>query len=243
MQHDMPILMLPGLMNDARVWGNIRDALGARRHLVVAPTHTADTISELAASALVLMPPGRFAVAGFSLGGYVAMEVARQAQSRISGIALISTGARADSEEATQNRKLMVAALGSGDASFAHIASGFLPRLVHASRVHDRELLELLRAMATEVGSEGFVRQQKASMNRSDSRDMLRRLNCPALVLCGREDQITPPELSEEMAALLSGNVTQVLVPECGHMSTLEQPGVVVDAFLRWIEQVDATAL
>lgn len=240
MTHPTPLLLLPGLMNDERVWEPVRNALPAQREVVVSPTHTADSIAALAAAALAAMPPGKFAVAGFSLGGYVAVEVCRQAPERIAGIALLDTGARADSEEATQNRRRMVAALGSGSASFAQVAGGFAPITLHAAHAQDAQLLQLLGDMARSVGTEGFTRQQTAAMNRQDGREVLRTLHCPALVLCGREDQITPPALSEEMASLLPGDVELVLVPQSGHMSTLEQPAAVVEAFTRWIARVDA---
>lgn len=242
MQIPTPLLLLPGLMNDTRVWDPLRTALPKARDVVVAPTHTADAIAVLAASAIDAMPPGPFAVAGFSLGGYVALEVCRQAHRRIAGIALLDTGARADSEEARQNRQRMVAAVGSGSASLAQVAAGFASRVVHASRAEDSRLLELLADMASSVGRDGFVRQQTAAMNRQDSRDVLRTLRCPALVLCGREDQITPIALSEEMAALLPGDTALVIVPRSGHMSTLEQPAAVAEAVGRWIERVDAQA-
>jgi pimeloyl-ACP methyl ester carboxylesterase len=240
MTNTAPLLLLPGLMNDERVWDPIRKALPAGRDVVVSPTHTADSIAALAAAALAAMPPGRFAVAGFSLGGYVALEVCRQAPGRIAGIALLDTGARADSQEARQNRRRMVAALGSGSASFAQVAGGFAPITVHPSHAQDAQLMQLLGDMARSVGTDGFTRQQTAAMNRQDGRDVLRTLQCPALVLCGREDQITPPALSEEMASLLPGDVALVLVPRSGHMSTLEQPAAVAEAFLRWVERVDA---
>jgi pimeloyl-ACP methyl ester carboxylesterase len=239
MLNPTPLLLLPGLMNDARVWEPVRQALSAGRHVVVAQTHTANTLSALADAALSAMPPGPFAVAGFSLGGYVALEVCRQARDRIAGIALLSTGARADTEESKQNRQRMVAAIGSGSASFAQVAGAFTSRVLHPSHAQDPRLLALLSDMARTVGSEGFARQQTAAMNRPDGRDVLQTLHCPALVLCGQEDQITPPGLSEEMAGLLPGDVELVVVPQSGHMVTLEQAVPVAEAFRRWITRVD----
>ncbi len=234
-----PLLLLPGLLNDTRVWDPVRRALPADRTVVAALTDSADSTADLAAAALALMPPGRFAVAGFSLGGYVALEVCRQARDRVAGVALLDTGARADTEESTQNRRRMIGALAGGGASFAQVASAFASRLLHPAHATDPQLLELLADMARTVGPEGFVRQQTAAMNRPDRRDLLGELSCPALVLCGRDDQVTPPELSQEMARLLKGDVELVLVPDSGHMSTLEQPAAVVEAVLRWIERVD----
>jgi pimeloyl-ACP methyl ester carboxylesterase len=136
----------------------------------------------------------------------------------------------------------MVDALSARSASFAQVAGAFAARVLHPAHASDPKLLELLGDMARVVGTEGFVRQQTAAMNRSDMRNVLGELHCPALVLCGREDQTTPPVLSEEIAQLLQGDVELVLVPESGHMSTLEQPAAVVEAFLRWIAKVDANA-
>ncbi|WP_049965543.1 alpha/beta fold hydrolase [Variovorax sp. CF313] len=234
------MLLLPGLMNDQRVWETIRHALSADRFVAVAETHTANNVAALAVSALSLMPSGPFAVAGFSLGGYVAMEVCRQAQQRIAGVALLDTGARADSEEMKESRRRMVTALGSATASFTQVANGFAARIIHPSHSQDAKLLELLGDMARNVGSEGFARQQTAAINRPDSRQILGELRCPALVVCGREDQVTPPSLSEEMSSLLSGDVELVIISECGHMSTLEQPAAVLEAFNRWAARVDA---
>jgi len=241
MQPPTPLLLLSGLMNDERVWDPLRALPASGRTIVTVQTHSADSIAALAIAALAQMPAGRFAVAGFSLGGYVALEVCRQARDRIAGIALLNTGARADTAESKQNRQRMIDALGAGSASLAQLTGTFAARILHPAHAADPKLLELLRDMARAVGTEGFVRQQKAAMNRNDAREVLGDLHCPALVLCGREDQTTPPALSEEMAQLLRGDVELVLVPESGHMSTLEQPAAVAEAFGRWIGKVDAT--
>lgn len=234
-----PLLLLPGLMNDERVWQPICHVVGGRI-LVNANTHFVDSISALADAAIASMPAGRFALAGFSLGGYVALEVCRQASDRIAGIALIDTGARPDTPESMQNRQRMIDSLKIGSASFDQVGRMFATRILHPKHASDPKLLELLSDMARVVGTDGFLRQQIAAMNRNDMREVLGKMRCPGLVLCGREDQITPPMLSEEMAALLEGEVDLVLVPESGHMSTLEQPAAVAEALERWIGTVDA---
>jgi len=241
MAHAPPLLLLPGLMNDGRVWMPVRGAFQpADRDLVVARTDLHDHVTAIAAAAISLMPAGRFAVAGFSLGGYVALEVCRQAPERIAGLALLDTGARADTPESAENRHRMIAALDRGQASFAEIAGSFAPRLLHASHVSDPDLIGLLGDMARNVGAEGFKRQQTAAMSRPDNREVLRGVHAPALVLCGAEDKVTPPELSDEMAGLLPGEVERVAVATAGHMSTLEQPAAVTTALARWLQRVDA---
>jgi pimeloyl-ACP methyl ester carboxylesterase len=126
----------------------------------------ADTLEASATAAIRAMPPGVFAVAGFSLGGYVTFEVCRQAPDRIAGIALLDTGARADSEEAVQSRKCMAAALESGGASFAQIAGAFAPRLLHESRASDSQLIDLLVA-----GRHGANRRERRVRSTADGGD------------------------------------------------------------------------
>lgn len=235
-----PLLLLPGLMNDERVWDPVVLAVPPGRTVVLGQTHTADNVADLAASALAQMPAGRFAVAGFSLGGYVALELCRQAPERIAGLGLIDTSARADTDDAKQNRQRMIDALGSGSVTFTDTLAPFPAKLFHPAHAQDPELVGLLEDMARRIGQAGFVRQQTAAMNRPDQRDVLKALSVPALVLCGRDDQTTPPARSEEMAQLLPGDVELVLVPDAAHLTTLEQPAAVAAPFLRWLARVDA---
>jgi len=237
-----PLLLLPGLLNDARVWDPILQVIGQERIVVKGQTHVADNVGALAAASLARMPAGRFAVAGFSLGGYVALEVCRQARDRIAGIALIDTSARADTAEARLNRQRILDRLKAGSATFDQVAAELAPGLLHPAHAADEKLLALLLDMARTVGVAGFVSQQTAAMNRADRRDVLQTLACPALVICGREDQVTPPERSEQMAHLLKGDVELLLVPQAGHLTTLEQPEAVTEAALRWLAKVDASS-
>ena len=238
MNHTIPLLLLPGLMNDERVWRPLLPALGAGRQVHIAPTHLHGGLEDSAREALIAMPPGPFAVGGLSLGGYVALEVCRQAKQRIAGIALLDTGARTDADEAKQVRTRMVQAMGSGAATLDQIAAGFAARVVHSSHLGDLDLLRLLADMAKAVGSDGFAKQQQAAMGRPDNRELLKELQIPALVLCGREDQVTPLALSEEMAILLL-DAELVIVEAAGHMTTLEQPDAVKAAMAGWLSRVD----
>lgn len=234
-----PLLLLPGLMTDARVWDPVLHALARERLVVIGQTHVADNMADLAEAALSAMPDGPFAVAGFSLGGYVAMELCRQAPDRVVGLALIDTSAQADTAEARQNRQRMIDGLVFGRRSFAETIAPFPAKLFHPAHADDAGLQCLLEGMARSVGQAGFVRQQQAAMDRQDRRDVLATLRCPALVVCGREDKVTPPERAQEMAGLLPGDVELVLVPEAGHLTTLEQPAAVVAPFQRWLAKVD----
>jgi len=237
-----PLLLLPGLMNDDRVWAPVVAALSTERHVHIAPTHLHASVEESARAAILSMPTGRFAVAGFSLGGYVALQICRQTPERIAGIGLVSTGARADTDDAKQSRQRMVEAMGSGTATLEQIAISFADRVIHPSRLEDKKLLALLADMASAVGSDGFARQQHAAMNRAESLELLPTLKVPALVLCGHEDKVTPLALSVEMASLLP-NAELVTVEKSGHMVTLERPDDVVAAVLRWLERMETAAV
>ena len=240
MSSQVPLLLLPGLMNDDRIWKPIQDALPTGRTIGVSPTHQVSEISELAVRAIKSMPSGSFAVGGFSLGGFVALEVCRQVPERVAGLALLDTSARADSDEARASRQKMVDAIASGKSSFAQVAGAFAPRLLHPTHAEGPSILQVLTDMARRIGAAGFARQQAAAMSRQDSRELLKTIRCPALVICGEQDQITPPSLSAETAQLLAGHVDLVQIPECGHMSTLEQPVAVTTAFMKWLRLVDA---
>lgn len=235
----VPLLLLPGLMNDERVWDPVVRALSPQRRIVVARTDGHDTVDASARAAIALAPAGRFAVAGFSLGGYVALAIACHARERIAGVALLDTTARADGVEARQLRQRMIDGVASGQADIATLAAEFLPRILHPSRIDDPMLVHLLTTMGARVGSEGFIRQQRAAMSRADFTAHLPSLASPALVLCGRDDQVTPVALSEEMAGKLP-DVELVIVPECGHMATLERPDTVAQAMQAWCARVDA---
>ena len=128
--------------------------------------------------------------------------------------------------------------MGSGAATLDQIAAGFAARVVHSSHLGDLDLLRLLADMAKAVGSDGFAKQQQAAMGRPDNRELLKELQIPALVLCGREDQVTPLALSEEMATLLL-DAELVIVEAAGHMTTLEQPDAVKAAMAGWLSRVD----
>ena len=227
----LPLLALPGLLLDERLWQRQAAAL-APRHAVTSFALTPHaTIGELAEAALARAPAGRFALAGLSMGGYVALEIVRRAPERVAALALLDTSARPDTAEQTQARR---AAITASASDFEGVVRALLPRLVHPSRVGDPALEAPLLAMAREIGRAGFVRQQEAIIGRIDSRPSLARIACPTLVLCGREDAILPLEVSEEMHAGIAGS-RLVVVETCGHLSAMEQPDAVSAALREWL--------
>ncbi|MCF8209937.1 MAG: alpha/beta hydrolase [Rhodoferax sp.] len=222
----LPIYALPGLLDDARLWRHQAAHFALRHAWHTADLSGHDSIAALAASTLENAPAPRFALVGLSMGGYVALEMLRMAPERVLALALLDTNARADSAQSTEMRNSMVA---RAQSDFTGVVDSLTPRLVHPSRLDDPEVAGCITDMAHSLGPEVFARQQRAIMGRIDSRPFLPRILCPTLVLCGRQDLLTPPDLHEEMAAGIP-NARLVIVEDCGHMSALEQPQAVCRA-------------
>ena len=223
MTEKLPILLVPGLNCSARLYAAQVPFLWRYGPVTVADHTRDDSVAGMARRILADAPP-RFALIGLSMGGYIAFEMLRQAAGRIAKLGLLDTGARADAPEATEKRKSQIEMALAG--RFAEIPDLQFPGLVHARHQGDEALKAVVRQMAQETGPEGFVNQQRAVMTRPDSRPGLSAIRCPALVLVGDGDTLTPPALAEEIAAGISGS-RLVVVPGAGHLSTLEQPDAV----------------
>lgn len=230
----IPLLLLPGLLNDARLWEAQMAWLADVASIKVADLTKENSIAALAAAALAQAPAQRFALAGLSMGGYVALEIMRQAPERVLALALIDTSARPDTEEATQNRRKLIKL---ADKGFSAVVNGLLTKMVHPAHLQDSTMRDVFTAMALNVGKEAFVRQQEAIMGRIDSRPFLEKINCPTLVLCGHDDLITPVQVHEEMAAAIPRS-SLFIVEECGHLSPLEQQQQVNDALEKWLQRI-----
>jgi pimeloyl-ACP methyl ester carboxylesterase len=230
----LSLLLLPGLLCDDRLWRHQVAGLTEMADATVADLSGADSIAGLARDALARAPAERFVLAGLSMGGYVALEVMRQAPERVLGLALLDTSARPDTPEATENRRKLVQL---AETDFPAVTETLLPKLLHPSHVADAAIVDVVRAMADSLGPEVFARQQRAIIGRIDSRPFLAAIDCPTLVLCGREDAITPLEVHDEMASAIAG-ASRAVIEQCGHLSTLEQPRLVTDALLSWLARV-----
>lgn len=226
-----PVLLVPGLNCTARLYAPQIPALWRHGPVMVADHRRDNTIAAIAGRILAAAPP-RFALAGLSLGGYIAFEIMRQAAERVAKLALLDTGARPESPEQTAARQPRIALARAG--RFAEIADAQFPLLVHRSRADDAALQAINRTMAEENGAEAFLRQTEAIMNRADSRPTLAAIDCPTLVLVGDGDQLTPPALAEEIAGGIRGS-RLVVIPQCGHVSTLERPQEVTAALVEWL--------
>jgi pimeloyl-ACP methyl ester carboxylesterase len=175
--------------------------------------------------------PPQFALVGLSMGGYLAFEIMRQAGHRVVRLALLNTRACPDTDEQIQSRTDQIALARRGQ--FAVVVDTLYHRWVRAARRHDRALRHVIHQMADETGPQAFVRQQVAIMNRPDSRMGLAAISCPTLVVAGADDEVTTPDQATEIADRVPG-ARLVVIPDCGHLSTLEQPAAVRHVLVDW---------
>jgi len=227
------LLLLPGLLCDRVLWAAQIEALSEVCDPWVADLTRDETMEGMARRVLEEAPVQSFALAGLSMGGYVAMEIMRQASERVERLALLDTRARLDAPEDSE-RRLQMMRLAESERGFAPITTRMLPLLVHPSRVGDSALVDAIKAMAERTGIPAYLRQQRAIMSRIDFRPVLTQVRCPTLVLCGREDVLTPLPLHVEMEGLVAGARLSIL-EQCGHMSTMERPHEVNTELRLWL--------
>ena len=227
------LILLPGLLCDRALWEPQIAALSDACVPWVTDLARDNSFASMAARVLAEAPAQRFALAGLSMGGYVAMEIMRQAPERVTRLALLDTRATLDTPEETARRHELMR-LAQTERGFTPITTRMLPLLVHPARVEDEPLVRIIREMAERIGAEVYVRHQNAIMSRPDFRPDLPRIGCPTLVLCGREDALTPLERHEEIARLIP-TARLVIIEQCGHLSTLERPHEVNVALRDWL--------
>jgi pimeloyl-ACP methyl ester carboxylesterase len=228
----LPVVLVPGLVCSARLYAGQIPALWRFGPVTIANHTRDDSMTAIAYRILAAAPP-RFALAGLSMGGYIAMEMVRQAPERVAKLAVLDTSSRPEVPEQTQSRLRLMELARAG--RFAEVAEHLFPIFVHRNRIGDVALKALVRVMAEETGAEAFLRQERAIMNRADARPTLAAIKCPTLVLVGDGDELTPPHLSEEIAAGIPG-ARLVVIADCGHLSTLERPEAVTQAMVEWME-------
>lgn len=228
--HRQTLLLLPGLLCDGRLWRDQAAALAPLARAVVADLTLDDRVEAMAARAIAAIA-GPFALAGLSMGGYVAFEVMRQAPERVTRLALLDTSARPDTPEQTRRRRGLISLSRSG--RFRGVTPRLLPQLIHPARL-DGPLAAEVMAMAERVGQDAFLRQQAAIMHRPDSRPGLGRITVPTLVGVGAEDALTPPALAAELAAMIPGARLRHFA-DAGHLPTMETPEAVNAALAGWL--------
>jgi len=227
----MPILLVPGLGASPRIYAPVLPMIWRHGPVMVANHIRDDSIGAIARRVLAEAPP-RFALAGHSMGGYIALEIMRQAPERVMRLALINTQARPDTSEATEMRRDRMARARAGD--YHAVIDEMFPDLVHPARRDDADLRALMHGMGDDIGTEAFIRQQTACISRADSRPTLAAIACPTLVLTGDEDNAIPNSLSADMADAIPGAKLTV-IPHCGHLPQPEAPQATIAALVEWL--------
>jgi pimeloyl-ACP methyl ester carboxylesterase len=229
-----PLILLPGLLCDATVWAPQKDALRGQFQ-VTAWLHFYghDSLAGMAHELLKAAPP-RFALAGHSMGGRVALEIMRAAPERVERLALFDTTATPATPGEPEKRRDMIEL--AQTAGMAALAARWLPMIVHPSRLTQPDFMSPLTAMICRATPEIFVRQVQALLNRPDYRPVLSQIACPTLVACGRDDLWSPVAAHQETAAAISGAKLAV-IDNCAHMATVEAPQEVGNLLRDWLHQ------
>ena len=225
------LVLIPGLLCDERLWAHQSEHLADIADCMVADITGAESVDELADNVLA-SAPDKFALAGLSMGGYVAHAIMRRAPRRVTRLALIDTSARPDTPEQLERRRQLIDMTNYG--KFRGVTDRLLPILVHEARLSETALTNKIKKMSEHIGSEAFTRQQHAIMGRPDSRPLLIEYGVPTMVMCGRQDALTPLEHSQEMAALVPGSRLAV-IEDCGHLSTMERPQAATALMRQWL--------
>jgi pimeloyl-ACP methyl ester carboxylesterase len=227
------LVLLPGMMCDARLFGPQIAELSAEMAVMVAPITQGERIEEIASSLLDLLPK-RFALAGLSMGGIVAMELLRRAPDRITRIALMDTNPLAETPVIAANREPQIVKVRSG--RLLEVMRDEMKPNYLAPGPYRGEVLDLVMDMAETLGPEVFIRQSRALQRRKDQQATLRKCKVPTLVLCGEHDALCPVKRHTFMAELIPF-AELVVLENSGHLPTLEQPAETTAALRKWMQQ------
>lgn len=226
-----PLVLLPGMMCDARLFGPQIAELSADTAVMAAPITQGERIEEIA-SGLLDQLPKRFALAGLSMGGIVAMEILRRAPDRVTRVAFLDTNPLAETPQISAAREPQIVAARTGrmlDVMREEMKPNYL-----APGPNQKDVLDLVMDMADALGPDVFVRQSRALQRRRDQQSTLRKCKVPTLVLCGRHDALCPVKRHEFMSELIPYATLRIL-EDSGHLPTLEQPSETTEALRDWM--------
>lgn len=228
-----PIVLIPPMMTDARVYGPQIGALSPDYAVMYAPTTQGERMEEIA-SQILSWAPSKFALVGMSMGGAIALEIMRRAGNRVTRLALISTSPLADSPQKASEREPLIVAARSG--RFADVIGKEMNTEWLANGPDRVEIGNLIADMAFFQGPDAYVRQARAMQRRKDQQTTLRKISQPTLVMCGDEDRLLPIQRHEFLAGMIPDAKLSVIVG-AGHLPTLEQPDAVTQGIREWMSQ------
>ncbi len=232
------LLMIPGFLNDERVWADVATRLRDSVEVRIAGVLPGESIDDMAAAAWALVGDVPAAtpvvLCGFSMGGYIAIAMLVRPARRAAGVALVDTSSQPEAAENIPMRERLGAAL---VRDMPRTVEALLAVNFHPDNLDKQALLDVFRQMALRVGADNAVRQLRAIVSRGDHRELIRALDLPALVLCADADRVLPPALSRETASLLRRS-TLALIAGANHMTPLEQPDGVAAALRELLARV-----
>lgn len=226
------LVLLCGLSCDERLWEHQAKNLSEFANIFIPDLTKQESISQMADDVLS-QAPEKFCLAGMSMGGYVAFEIYRKSPKRIKKLALLDTSSSADSEEKQKMRKGAIKSVELG--KFEMVTKTGIKQLVAKERRDDKELISKAVNMALEVGKQTYINQQKAILNRKDSTQTLKEINCKTLVICGEKDEATPPRAMKKISENIK-NSQFMLIKDCGHLSPIEAPETVTSNLEKWLK-------
>ena len=231
MESKQNLVLIPGLVCDQQVWQHQHKFLQDIAEITIIPADSGETMESMAAYALNLAP-NVFALAGFSMGGYIALEMLRQAPHRITRLALLDTSSKSDTSEKFESRLKAIAACKSGN--FNGVIEGMFEVLLHSDH-QQSSLRAFVKDMAMRVGSDTFCLRHKAMMTRCDSTELLLQTKIPVRAICGRQDAMSSVQDHEEIADNASHGKLSI-IEECGHMTILERPHAATTLLRDWMK-------
>ena len=235
----LPLMLLPGLMCDHAVWEPLLPWLTKDRECRMVDHGQADSLVQMAKQ-LLQDAPAHMVLAGHSMGARVALEVLRLAPDRVKGVALLDTGylpkptGEAGEEEARKRFHLLKIAQEQGVRAMANV---WVQGMVHPDRLADTELIERILRMFDRKSADIFANQIHALLNRPDGSDVLRAIDVPTLLMCGKQDAWSTPAQHQAMNALAT-HATFDVIDDAGHMAPMERPEAVAASMLRWLAQI-----
>lgn len=231
------LLLLPGLMCDAAVWEAQTAAFRSDYDVRIPSFHGLDSFDAMAAAALALTDGRPFALAGHSMGGRVAMQIASTTPGRVRRVALLDTAAHLPTPPEAAKR-LGLVEIGETQGIEA-VIEAWLPPMIAPHRLQDRALWDAIAAMIRRAGVDTLRGQQKALLNRRDGFAQLDAIRVPTVFITGAQDSWSPPEQHRDMQAHVPGS-TLAVIEDCGHMAPMEAPEAVNEAFAEWLQMEPA---